>query len=82
MLLLWCFLEINGSRSCDRHSYFSRKRRSVFNSLYSRFVRFRMANASYDAMWQQAIGELAEQLHVEGVDMTEEELANGPKDVK
>lgn len=27
-----------------------------------------MANATYDNLWQQAIGELSEQLHVEGVD--------------
>lgn len=27
-----------------------------------------MANATYDAMWRDAMGELGEQLHVEGVD--------------
>lgn len=27
-----------------------------------------MANSTYDNMWQQAMGELSEQLHVEGVD--------------
>jgi hypothetical protein len=27
-----------------------------------------MANATYDNMWQQAMGELSEQLNVEGVD--------------
>ena len=25
-----------------------------------------MANATYDSMWQEAIGELNEQLHIEG----------------
>ena len=32
-----------------------------------------MANATYDNIWQEAIGELSEQLHVEGVDDEEEE---------
>ena len=32
-----------------------------------------MANATYDNLWQQAMGELSEQLHVEGVDDNEEE---------
>ena len=27
-----------------------------------------MANATYDNLWQQAVDELSEQLHVEGVD--------------
>lgn len=27
-----------------------------------------MANSTYDAMWHDAMGELSEQLHVEGVD--------------
>lgn len=27
-----------------------------------------MANATYDTLWQQAMAELGEQLHVEGVD--------------
>lgn len=27
-----------------------------------------MANVTYDSLWQQAIGELGEQLHVEGAD--------------
>lgn len=27
-----------------------------------------MANSTYDNMWQTAMGELSEQLHVEGVD--------------
>lgn len=27
-----------------------------------------MANATYDNLWREAIGELGEQLHVEGVD--------------
>ena len=27
-----------------------------------------MANTTYDNLWQQAMGELSEQLHVEGVD--------------
>lgn len=27
-----------------------------------------MSNATYDALWQQAISELDEQLHVEGAD--------------
>ena len=33
-----------------------------------------MANASYDTLWQDAMGELHEQLHVEGV---EDEDAGG-----
>ena len=40
-----------------------------------------MANSAYDDLWKDAIGDLAEQLHVEGVNMTDEELANAPKDV-
>ena len=31
-----------------------------------------MANATFDAMWQDAMGELGEQLHVEGVDEDED----------
>lgn len=31
-----------------------------------------MANASYDNMWQEAMGDLTEQLHVEGVDNEED----------
>jgi hypothetical protein len=32
-----------------------------------------MANTTYDSLWQEAIGELGEQLHVEGADDGEEE---------
>jgi hypothetical protein len=32
-----------------------------------------MANSTYDNLWQQAMGELSEQLHVEGVDDGEDE---------
>lgn len=35
-----------------------------------------MANATYDTLWQQAIAELGEQLHVEGADEEEDELEN------
>ena len=40
-----------------------------------------MANATYDALWQQAIGELGEQLHVEGADDGDDNLleTGGPK---
>ena len=31
-----------------------------------------MANATYDNMWQQAMGELSEQLNVEGVEENED----------
>ena len=34
-----------------------------------------MANSTYDNLWQQAMGELGEQLHVEGVDDENEEDA-------
>lgn len=30
-----------------------------------------MANVSFDSMWQEAMAELGEQLHVEGVDNEE-----------
>ena len=32
-----------------------------------------MANATFDAMWQDAMGDLGEQLHVEGVDGDDDE---------
>lgn len=38
-----------------------------------------MANASYDSMWQEAMGDLHEQLHVEGV--AEDEDGGGPTEV-
>jgi hypothetical protein len=40
-----------------------------------------MANVTYDSLWQQAIGELGEQLHVEGADEGDENLVEegGPK---
>ncbi|RYH28489.1 hypothetical protein EON65_12030 [archaeon] len=40
-----------------------------------------MANATYDVLWQQAIGELGEQLHVEGADEEDDILmeTGGPK---
>jgi len=34
-----------------------------------------MANALYDAMWQQAMGELSEQLNVEGAEDLDEGMA-------
>ena len=34
-----------------------------------------MANAMYDAMWHQAMGELSEQLNVEGAEDLDDELA-------
>lgn len=37
----------------------------------------RMANSTYDNMWQQAMGELSEQLHVEGVDDGEDGEGGG-----
>ncbi len=36
-----------------------------------------MANSTYDNLWQQAMGELGEQLHVEGVDDENDEEAKG-----
>lgn len=39
-----------------------------------------MSNASYDALWHDAMGELHEQLYVEGV-ADDEELVEGPKGV-
>jgi hypothetical protein len=39
-----------------------------------------MSNSSYDALWHDAMGELHEQLYVEGVG-DDEELVEGPKGV-
>lgn len=36
-----------------------------------------MANVTYDALWQQAMGELSEQLHVEGAEDDENLEAEG-----
>lgn len=36
-----------------------------------------MANATYDALWAQAVSELGEQLHVEGADDGDDELNLG-----
>jgi hypothetical protein len=36
-----------------------------------------MANATFDAMWQDAMGDLGEQLHVEGVDGDDDEGGGG-----
>jgi hypothetical protein len=36
-----------------------------------------MANSTYDNMWQTAMGELSEQLHVEGVDDGDDGLDGG-----
>ena len=40
-----------------------------------------MANATYDNLWQTAMGELSEQLHVEGVDDGEDDLDGGGHEV-
>ena len=39
-----------------------------------------MSNASFDAMWHDAMGELHEQLYVEGIG-DDDEMADGPKGV-
>ena len=39
-----------------------------FQKCFSFFISKSMANATYDNLWQQAVDELSEQLHVEGVD--------------
>ncbi len=39
-----------------------------------------MANATYDALWQEAVGELGEQLHVEGADDGEDEGGGNVRD--
>ena len=39
----------------------------------------KMSNSSYDALWHDAMGELHEQLYVEGVG--DEDLTEGPKGV-
>lgn len=36
-----------------------------------------MANSTYDNLWQTAMGELSEQLHVEGVDDGEDGMDGG-----
>ena len=36
-----------------------------------------MANATYDALWQSAMGELSEQLNVEGIEDGDDELNVG-----
>ena len=40
-----------------------------------------MANSTYDNLWQQAMGELSEQLHVEGVDDGEDGDGGGQNEV-
>ena len=40
-----------------------------------------MANATYDALWAQAVSELGEQLHVEGADDGEDELGETAREV-
>ena len=41
-----------------------------------------MANSTYDNLWQQAMGELSEQLHVEGVDDGEDGMDGGGHEVR
>ena len=41
-----------------------------------------MANATFDQMWNEAMGELDEQLHVEGVDNDEGTVAEVGKSVR
>jgi len=43
---------------------FQKLRCNAFHFLFLK----NMANATYDNLWQQAVDELSEQLHVEGVD--------------
>ena len=40
-----------------------------------------MANATFDNIWNEAMGELDEQLHVEGVENEDEGLAEVEKSV-
>jgi hypothetical protein len=40
-----------------------------------------MANATYDNMWQEAMADLGEQLHVEGVEDDDGEGGDAPKSV-
>lgn len=41
-----------------------------------------MANTTYDNLWQTAMGELSEQLHVEGVDDGSEDGGGGGHEVR